>query len=68
MGFEEWLKTEYGASWPLHDNRFMKNAYRAGLLHAAEQDDEESKIGLHTDTRITYKTSAAIHRKAAEET
>ena len=73
MEFEEWLKKEgpilarLGAL-PV-ELKQMKAAYRAGLLHAAEQDEGIAK--QNKDLPITcpraYEYSAIFHREAAND-
>lgn len=78
MTFEEWWEVNGRPEW---DSTMAKAAYRAGLLAAAEQDEQEAirlrKIwdefisskaaGPASDYSNLYAGSAAMHRKAAEE-
>lgn len=69
MKFEEWFdKQQYGISRYCFEYSAMKAAYRAGLLHAAEQDDKEAnKYVEASDGRSWLSDSAAMHRQSAEE-
>jgi hypothetical protein len=74
MGFEEWWEKEWTptsqpAVFDLAMKEIAAKAYRAGLLHAAEQDEkvatQHEQIEAGNSSILRY--SAIIHREAAEE-
>ena len=71
MSFEEWWKLKWIAiDFPDSKDELeelIKSAYRAGLLHAAEQDLTQAGIGDDLGQEHTFETSAAMHRQAASE-
>jgi len=70
---ETWLKMDFPET--AHDvERIVRSAYRAGLLHAAEQDKEESgkydgkyATGHQIKSSLTFLKSAAMHKQAAND-
>ena len=65
---EAWLEMDFPET--AHDvERIVRAAYRAGLLHAAEQDDGIAK--QNKDLPMTcpraYEYSAICHREAASD-
>ena len=77
MSFDEWWKLKWVAiDFPDSKEELeevVKAAYRAGLLHAAEQDEKEKdKHGFGSDEHDGgvyqgFEDSAAMHRQAASE-
>jgi hypothetical protein len=77
MGFEEIWKefsTHKGVEMVDHlidrtdAEKIWDVAYRAGLLHAAEQDKKTAnEFDMSESTSFAYKNSAAMHEQVAEE-
>jgi len=76
MEFEIWFKQESGwyeegfaIDYLSKEFNLAKAAYRAGLLHAAEQDDGISKQNEHFEQGYSaaYRYSAICHREAAND-
>ena len=67
MSFEEWWDKEgrqvSRMIGPLTAEDFAKACYRAGLLHAAEEDENQFK----KTTLGVLLESATMHRQAASE-
>ena len=76
MEFEEyWKETWMDFLETAHDvKRIARGAYRAGLLHAAEQDREESgkydgkyATSSQIESSLTLLKSASSHEQAAND-
>ena len=70
---ETWLDLDFPET--AHDvERIVRSAYRAGLLHAAKQDREESgkydgkyATGSQIESSLTLLKSAKSHEQAAND-
>lgn len=69
MGFEDlWENVDLSKFEGIdYVENIAKHFYRAGLLHAAEQDGDLSWRSTGKDVSRTLKFSHDMHRKAAEE-